>query len=481
MRVTRIIGHYRAQLCASRAIERELHDKEVIVRAGTAKRVAVIAVGALAMTALSACSTGSSGAHRNLSCTNTVVNKDAPKVSVWAWYPSFGDVVDTFNQAHDDVQVCWNQVGNGDDQYAKLNTAIAAGSGGPDVAQIETGVVPSYIAQKALLNLDDFGAAEVKKNYSEGAWADVSTANGTFAIPVDGGPMGYLYRADIFEKYNVPIPKTWAEFAQAAQQLRDAGYKGYIANFPTNGRGLQLALYSQAGAEPFSVDAQDPTKLGIHLNSPEIVQVLKYWQDLISRKLVSSNDRTTTDDNARMLNGTYASYIAPAWGPGYLAGLAKDGKKEGKWVATTLPQWDANDPVQVNWGGSSFVAMKGAADPKLAARVAMEIFGSEETWKVGIEKAALFPLYKPILDSDYFRDLEYPFFDGQKINDDVFINAAAGYKGFANPPFLAFVYDKQTEALSAMANGKKSPQETADALQKTVVDYAVSQGYTVNG
>jgi len=70
-------------------------------------------------------------------CTNTMVNKDAPQVSVWAWYPNMALVVDNFNKAHTDVKVCWTNAGQGGDEYTKVQTAISAGKGLPDVVMLE--------------------------------------------------------------------------------------------------------------------------------------------------------------------------------------------------------------------------------------------------------------------------------------------------------------------------------------------------------
>lgn len=70
----------------------------------TIERTALaLTVGAMSIAALAGCAAGGPAADRELSCTNTVVDEDAPQVSVWAWYPSFGDVVDTYNASHDDV------------------------------------------------------------------------------------------------------------------------------------------------------------------------------------------------------------------------------------------------------------------------------------------------------------------------------------------------------------------------------------------
>jgi len=150
------------------------------------------------------------------------------------------------------------------------------------------------------------------------------------------------------------------------------------------------------------------------------------------------------------------------------------------WRAAPLPQWDPANPVQVNWGGSAFAVTTQAKDQALSAKVAKEIFGTEEAWKIGIEQGALFPQWKPILDSDYFTNLEYPFFGGQQINKDVFLAAAAGYQGFTFSPFQNFAYDKLTEELNAALQKEKTTDQAADDLQAQVSGYAGEQGFNVS-
>ncbi|MBT2521140.1 hypothetical protein J7E80_09115, partial [Arthrobacter sp. ISL-28] len=63
---------------------------------------AAMSVAALAAT-LAGCSGGgdAAGAGANsTNCTNKIVHADAPKVSVWAWYPNMATVVDNFNNSH---------------------------------------------------------------------------------------------------------------------------------------------------------------------------------------------------------------------------------------------------------------------------------------------------------------------------------------------------------------------------------------------
>ncbi|MDY0911186.1 ABC transporter substrate-binding protein [Microbacterium sp. CFBP9034] len=439
------------------------------------KIIAGFGVAAVAAAALTGCS--ASGAPAAESCTNKIVNPDATAVSVWAWYPAFEQVVDLFNETHDDVQICWTNAGQGNDEYTKFSTAIESGSGAPDVIMLESEVLSSFSIRDALVDLADYGFDEVADNYTEGALKDVSSGDAVYAVPVDGGPMGMLYRQDILDEYGITAPTTWEEFADAAQQLNDAGAPGVLANFPPNGRAFTQALFAQAGSVPFEYDSANPTEIGIDVNDQGSKDVLAYWEDLSAKGLVAVDEAFTADYNTKLVDGTYAIYVAAAWGPGYLQGL--EGTDENAvWRAAPIPQWADAEPVQVNWGGSAFAVTSQAKDKDAAAVVAKEVFGTEEAWKIGIEEAALFPLWKPILESDYFRDLEYPFFGGQQINKDVFLPAAAGYKGFTFSPFQNYAYDQlQVEVTAVVVDESKDASTALDDLQTTLEKYATEQGF----
>ena len=440
------------------------------------KVIAGAGVAVVAAAALTGCSGGGATAE---SCTNKIVNPDATQVSVWAWYPSFEEVVDLFNEKHDDVQICWTNAGQGNDEYTKFSTAIESGSGAPDVIMLESEVLSSFAIRDSLVDLSEYGAGDVKDDYTEGAWKDVSSGDAVYAIPVDGGPMGMLYRQDILDEYGIKAPTTWDEFAAAAQKLKDEGAPGVLANFPPNGRAFTQALFAQAGSVPFTYDSASPQEIGIDVADQGSKDVLAFWQDLADKGLVAVDEAFTADYNTKLVDGSYAIYVAAAWGPGYLQGL--EGSDEGAvWRAAPVPQWDAANPVQINWGGSTFAVTSQADDKEAAATVAKEIFGTEEAWKIGIEKAALFPLWKPILESDYFRDLEYPFFGGQQINKDVFLPAASGYSGFTFSPFQNYAYDQLQEEVTAVVVDKnKDAAPALDDLQATLETYATDQGFAL--
>ena len=86
----------------------------------------------MAAAALTGCSpTADSGSSAGASCTNKIVNTEATQGERVGLVPAFEKVVDLFNTTHDDVQICWTNAGQGNDEYTKFPTAIEAGSGPP--------------------------------------------------------------------------------------------------------------------------------------------------------------------------------------------------------------------------------------------------------------------------------------------------------------------------------------------------------------
>ena len=442
------------------------------------------AIAAMAMVApLAACGGGgtkSATSPKLTNCTNKIVNKSAPAVSVWAWYPNMAKVVDNFNNSHKDVQVCWTVAGQGAPEYAKFQTAIAAGKGAPDVIMLEADQLTGFEIQQAIVDLSKYGANDLKKNFSEGAWKDVSQGSAVYAIPVDGGPMAMIYRKDIFDKYGITKPPTtWAEYETDAQKVKDAGGP-LFGDLGSNVPAALTALMAQKGAVPFTYDLQDPKKISIKLDDQATKDVLDYWAGLVKKKLVGTADQFTTDYISGVVGGKYATYVSAAWAPGYLtgAGVGK-GSEKGSFAVASLPQWDPSNPA-VNWGGSAISVTSQATDAKLAAEVAKGLYADDASLTDGWKTQTIFPLNLGVLKSDAFINNKVEFFNGQTANKGVYIPAENNYKGFNYSPFSVYYYAQLQAAVVKINAGKTTGAQAATDLQNTMVKYAKSQGFTVN-
>lgn len=420
-------------------------------------------------------STSNAKGSGSSTCGVPIVHKDAPVVSVWAWYPNMKAVATNFNNDHSDVQVCWNVVGSGGDEYNKLQTGISAGRGLPDIAMVEAGRVATYQVQGAVLNLNDYGVDKVKSDYPPAAWEGVTIAGGTYAVPVDSGPMGLIYRKDLFQKYDIAIPKTWAEFEAAGLKMKAAGGP-MIADLSTADAPYYFgALIRQAGGQIFDYDSKTKT-VTINLTSPAANKVMGFWQKMLDEGIVATSDYYTTDFSQELANDKVATWPSAAWAPGYMSSVTGDKQS---WAAAPLPQWDLANPVQVNYGGSTFMVLNQAKDKKLAAKVAMELYTDQASLTDGWKKQIIFPFNLKALDSSEFLNAKVDFFGGQQANKEVFVPAAKVMKATTFTPFQAQVETVFTTYIGKLNHKQMTAPQALEAMQKSLTSYATKQGFKV--
>ena len=83
-------------------------------------------------------------------------------LELWSWVVGLDQVVKEFEQAFPNIKVHVNNVGGGPAEYQKLQTVLKAGSGAPDVVQIEYDFLPSFIATDGLADISQYGANDAK-------------------------------------------------------------------------------------------------------------------------------------------------------------------------------------------------------------------------------------------------------------------------------------------------------------------------------
>src|SRR5260370_3255588 len=257
-------------------------------------------------------------------------------LTFWTWVPNIQSEVNLFEQSHPNIKIKVVNAGQGPPEYTKLRTALKAGSGGPDIVQIEFQYLPTFELTADLVDLSQNGANNIKNDYVPWTWSQVTQGSKVYAIPQDSGPMGLLYRKDIFDHYHLAVPQTWAQYAQKPIALPIPNPHIYITDFPSNDPGWFNGLLWQAGSRPFKVNG---TNVSININDPAALQVANYLGNRINQKLVQAAPDFATDWYTGLAKGTYATWVTAAWGPVFLAGVAA--RSAGKWRASPLPPWTA--------------------------------------------------------------------------------------------------------------------------------------------
>ena len=61
-------------------------------------------------------------------------------------------------------------------------------------------------------------------------WDSVDVNGQLVGLPQDTGPMALFYNKTVFDKYQLTVPATWAQYAADAKKLHAANPKEYITN-----------------------------------------------------------------------------------------------------------------------------------------------------------------------------------------------------------------------------------------------------------
>ncbi|KOX24370.1 sugar ABC transporter substrate-binding protein [Saccharothrix sp. NRRL B-16348] len=441
------------------------------------RQVAIVLATALA-TALSACSSGGDGGTAPGGATGTQDAVDAAlreggEITYWSWTPSAKAQVEAFQQEFPNVKINYVNAGTGNDHYTKLQNAIKAGSGAPDVAQIEYQALPQFALTGSLVDLGQYGFNDFQDDYTPSTWNSVKVGGGLFGLPQDSGPMALFYNKELFDKHAIAVPKTWAEYVDAARKLHAADPTKYITA-DTGDAGFATSMIWQAGGKPFTTDGKS---VKIDLQDEGAKKWTSTWDQLVEEKLVSTIPGWSDAWYKALADGTIATLALGAWTPGVLESSVKGGA--GKWAVAPLPTYDGGTPVTAENGGGGQSVLKQSSKPALAAGF-VRWLNNGNGIKPFLESGG-FPATKADLDSAAFKDKASPYFGGQQINQ--VLTAAAGQvvPGWSYLPYQLYANSIFGDTVGkSYAAGTSLDPGLAD-WQKALVDYGNQQGFTVNG
>ena len=458
------------------------------------RRITTAVAGAAAISLLAACSSGggstsssagggttsSPASTASASPTVTVVagscSPNATKVLFWAWVPGMGRAVTEFNKTHPNICVTQEDVGAGNPEYVAITNALKAGSGAPDVAEVEFDELPSFEVTKNVVNLVPYGANNYKSKFTTWAWDEVSQGSGVYAMPGDAGPMAFYYNTKELAKYGLTPPTTWAEFATDAAKLHKANPNAYMTNFSAIDLQWVMSLMAQDNAWPFAYSGG--SNVTINWTGPKQMAFASYWQNLLAAHEVNATTDVSATSFADLDKGIDASWLSSAWGPSYFAPDAKTSL--GNWRAAPLPQWTAGANVAANWGGSTYPVFSQSKHPKEAAEFAEWLNATDASWNITkTAPSSLFPTYLPLLNSSSYKNITVPL-SGSSTPGVQFTAAASQIQGVPWPPFMTEALTQSATVFAGVMNGKETLQAAFTNFQNVLVNYAKAQGFTVS-
>ncbi|CAL9339639.1 hypothetical protein SUDANB6_00243 [Streptomyces sp. enrichment culture] len=283
------------------------------------------------------------------------------RITFWSALRGSQEVVDAFNRTHDRIQVDFQQVpSGGQGGYAKLSNAARAGNA-PDVATIEYPQVPGYAIDGVARDITDLVGDSLRRALLPQALGLTTFGGRVFSVPLDVEPMVLHYRADLFDRYGLSVPRTWEEFAELAYTVRRRAPGRRLVLFPTDGM-TQFAAYAwQAGAQWFDISGG---AWNVSLADAPSRRVAAYWQRLIDDDVVFVNAVDSRQSDAQIGNGLVLTRLSGAWDAGAQMN-ARPGQRD-LWRIAPLPQWDTGRPAVGTHGGSTFAVTKDSRHPEAA-------------------------------------------------------------------------------------------------------------------
>ena len=426
-----------------------------------------VMAGALA---LAACSSGSSSGGSSSSAAPASGGKVT--LTFWSWVPGISQSVNLWNKTHPDIHVNLNEVTSGAaGSYAKMFSALQAGNA-PDLGQIEYATLPNFEHVGGVVNLAPFGVTSVKSDFVPWTWAQVTQGSGVYAIPQDTGPMGLFYRADLFKKYGLAVPTTWAQYLSDAQKLHAANPSAYITAFPANDAQWFAGLAWQAGAKWFSTSG-DTWLTGIDDSSSQ--QVASLWQQLISDHLVKVEPDFASEWYKDLSDGTLLTWPTAVWGENTL--ITNAAPTKGDWRVAPMPNWGST-PANGNWGGSTTVVFKDSKHPAQAAQFAEWLNTNPQSITGLITKGGLFPAdlageKQPAANSPV------PFYGGQNIWQVFQADGKLVNTTFQWGPIMNTTFTQMSDGFGKATGGSETLAQVLASTQSQTIATMKSQGFSV--
>lgn len=293
--------------------------------------------------------------------------ESATELSYWTFVELHGQhfekMLGKWNTENPDRQIKLNvTVMPYDDMHNKLSIAVQSGTGAPDIADIELGKFPDFLAgtpQLEPLNdvIDPYRDTIVKSRIDLYSKEDVN-----YGIPTHVGASVAFYNTEILEEAGVNYQDivTWEDFKQAGIQVYEKTGK-YMGTADTSAAWQASMLLAQQGAD-LTDDSGNPI-----VNSEPMVKAMTLLKDLQDSNVIATiaGGQPDTEEAYGEFNaGNYATAFMPLWQMSRYTNYMSD--LSGKIAIAPIPVIEEGMPRSVGGGGTGTVVTKTAKDVQLA-------------------------------------------------------------------------------------------------------------------
>lgn len=300
------------------------------------------------------------------------------------------ELVDKFNEEHDDIEVTLEAYGS------DFDTKISAGMGSgdtPDVMYMWN--YPAYY--DGLEPLDDYIAEEgdeYKSNFYDTLWDYNMMDGSTYGIPVGFTTHCLFYNKDIFDEAGVEYPTedwTWDDLQEAAKTISEkTDAMGFSFQMKPDPYDFEMYLWSNGSAY-----CNEDGEMDGSLNSDASKEAFQMFQDMEEEGYATATEGDGTDE---FRAGSTAMYVYGSWS---INTLNEDGVNYG---VTTIPAFADAGQDSVSILSSSGLSMSKDSEHKDAAWEFIKYWTNEECNKARI--GTELPVLNTVVEFEGIMDQE---------------------------------------------------------------------------
>lgn len=296
-------------------------------------------------------------------------------------------MIEAFEKANPNIKVQRTKVNFGGN-FEKITTAVASGTA-PDVSPIWSGFLTQFAANGSLLDLNKYGAAEIKSSIYPSAWSYAQFKDGVYGIPYAQDPRMIVYNLDAFKEAGVEKgPTTLDELYASAKALsKKTGNAvdryGLAVGDQDNLIYFFVSLLYAHGGQVFNADESE-----VAFNNDAGIKAATYLSKLSREGLISTN---VPQDGMRrgLLTGRFGMIFD---GPWIFYAAANLGQPAQPFDVVPFPTATPGGPSGTVASIGAYTAFSTTKHPKEAAKFVMFMASPEaQQYRIQVLKPGVSP------------------------------------------------------------------------------------------
>lgn len=247
-------------------------------------------------------------------------------------------IVAAFEEAYPNIKVNYVELpDSSNDRLKTINTVLQAGDSSIDVFAGDVVWPPIFSSAGWVVALDDYLEEGELDAYLPGPLSAFQLNGKTWGLPFMADAGALYYRKDLLEKYNKPVPETWAELAETGKEIAEAegNMSGFVSYWMQNESltSSMLEFYWEKGGEV--VDENGASVL----DEAKLAETLAEMKAMIDHKVAAAGIETFNTAASRSVVTAGGAVFTRDWLSGYAPFNAEDSAVAGNMEIAPLPSY----------------------------------------------------------------------------------------------------------------------------------------------